>query len=297
MGTYEDDRAAQSGTPDYPPADPAPRPATGSRGKITTRPSRESILQSYASQDEMRARNARLRSQQAAQSTAASAAQRNADRLARQEALAAQQREQEAYRAQREADRAARRAQRGGAAPAAPAAAPAPRRTRVVPPLSSQESYDMTRSSMESYERARASRDALSETRRGRALNREVIDGRGSIDSRTFNESHQISAYSRDERDRHDPMVDTVEARTTWRSRAGQGFDGAVDPAGAHAMPAPLRPRGSRASDVGFSGVMSGRANYSAPASGPLAALPTFLKVTILVIVILLDVIIYLVVF
>ena len=283
MGTYEDDYGASEGATEHPQAAAgAPCAAQGSRGKITTRPSRESILQSYASQDEMRARNARLRSQQAAQSTAASAAQRNADRLARQEALAAQQREQEAYRAQREADRAARRAQR---------------RTRVVPPLSSQESYDLTRSSMESYERARASRDALSETRRGRALNREVIDGRGSIDSRTFNESHQISAYSRDERDRHDPMVDTVEARTTWRSRAGQGFDGAVDPAGAHAMPAPLRPRGSRASDVGFSGVMSGRANYSAPASGPLAALPTFLKVTIPVIVILLAVIIYLVVF
>ena len=294
MGTNEDMHGGVGapGAPDYPPADPAAaRPPQGSRGKITTRPSRESILQSYASQDEMRARNARLRSQQAAQSYAASAAQRDADRMARQEALAAQQREQEAYRAQREAERAARR--QGAAAPA-PATS---RRTRVVPPLSSQESYDMTRSSMESYERARASRDALSETRRGRALNREVIDGRGSIDSRTFNESHQISAYSRDERDRHDPMVDTVEARTTWRSRAGQGFDGAVDPAGAHAMPAPLRPRGSRASDVGFSGVMSGRANYSAPASGPLAALPTFLKVTIPVIVILLAVIIYLVVF
>ena len=296
MGTYEDDYGASEGATEHPQAAAgAPCAAQGSRGKITTRPSRESILQSYASQDEMRARNARLRSQQAAQSTAASAAQRNADRLARQEALAAEQREQEAYRAQREADRAARRAQRGGTPPTA--SAPATRRTRVVPPLSSQESYDMTRSSMESYERARASRDALSETRRGRALNREVIDGRGSIDSRTFNESHQISAYSRDERDRHDPMVDTVEARTTWRSRAGQGFDGAVDPAGAHAMPAPLRPRGSRASDVGFSGVMSGRANYSAPASGPLAALPTFLKVTIPVIVILLAVIIYLVVF
>ena len=44
---------------------------------------------------------------QAAQSTAASAAQRDADRVARQEALAAQQREQEAYRAQRETERAA----------------------------------------------------------------------------------------------------------------------------------------------------------------------------------------------
>ena len=289
MGTNEDARGAAgaSGAPDYPQADPAGgRQPQGSRGKITTRPSRESILQSYATQDEMRARNARLRSQQAAQSYAASAAQRDADRMARQEALAAQQREQEAYRAQREAERAARL--QGAAAPATSAS----RRTRVVPPLSSQESYDLTRSSMESYERARASRDALSETRRGRALNREVIDGRGSIDSRTFNESHQISGYSHDERDRPDPMVDTVTARTNWRSRAGQGFEAAPD----GGMAAPLRPRASRASEVGFSGVMSGRANYSAP-SGPLAAVPSFLKVTVPIIVILLVIILFLVFF
>ena len=290
MGTNEDARGAAGtpGAPDYPQADPAGgRQPQGSRGKITTRPSRESILQSYASQDEMRARNARLRSQQAAQSVAASAAQRDADRVARQEALAAQQREQEALRAQREAERMARRGQ--GAAPA-----PAPRRTRVVPPLSSQESYDLTRSSMESYERARASRDALSETRRGRALNREVIDGRGSIDSRTFNESHQISAYSRDDRDRPDPMLDTVSGRTSWRSRAGQGFDAAPEGGmGAHGLP--LRPRS--AGNVGFSGgVMSGRADYGAPA-GPLAGIPLFLKVTIPIIVILLIVILVLVFF
>lgn len=291
MGTYEDDYGASEGATEHPQAAAgAPCAAQGSRGKITTRPSRESILQSYASQDEMRARNARLRSQQAAQSTAASAAQRNADRLARQEALAAQQREQEAYRAQREADRAARRAQRGGTPPTA--SAPATRRTRVVPPLSSQESYDMTRSSMESYERARASRDALSETRRSRALNREVIDGRGSIDSRTFNESHQISGYSHDDRDRHDPMVDTVAARTNWRSRAGQGFEAVSD----GGVSAPLRSRASRASEVGFSGVMSGRANYSAP-SGPLAAVPSFLKVTVPIIVVLLAIILFLIFF
>lgn len=287
MGTNEDARGAAGtpGAPDYPQADPAGgRQPQGSRGKITTRPSRESILQSYASQDEMRARNARLRSQQAAQSVAASAAQRDADRVARQEALAAQQREQEALRAQREAERMARRGQ--GATPA-----PAPRRTRVVPPLSSQESYDLTRSSMESYERARASRDALSETRRGRALNREVIDGRGSIDSRTFNESHQISGYSRDERDRPDPMLDTVNSRTNWRSRAGQGFDASPD-APAHGLP--LRPRDMRGAGVGFSGgVMSGRADYAAP-SGRGAGIPLFLKIGIPIIVILLVVIIVL---
>lgn len=289
MGTNEDARGAAGtpGAPDYPQADPAGgRQPQGSRGKITTRPSRESILQSYASQDEMRARNARLRSQQAAQSYVASAAQRDADRMARQEALAAQQREQEAYRAQREAERAARL--QGAAGPSVSAS----RRTRVVPPLSSQESYDMTRSSMESYERARASRDALSETRRSRALNREVIDGRGSIDSRTFNESHQISDYSHDDRDRHDPMIDTVAARTNWRSRAGQGFEAVSD----GGVSAPLRSRASRASEVGFSGVMSGRANYSAP-SGPLAAVPSFLKVTVPIIVVLLAIILFLIFF
>ena len=289
MGTNEDARGAAGtpGAPDYPQADPAGgRQPQGSRGKITTRPSRESILQSYASQDEMRARNARLRSLQAAQSYVASAAQRDADRMARQEALAAQQREQEAYRAQREAERAARL--QGAAGPSVSAS----RRTRVVPPLSSQESYDMTRSSMESYERARASRDALSETRRSRALNREVIDGRGSIDSRTFNESHQISGYSHDDRDRHDPMVDTVAARTNWRSRAGQGFEAVSD----GGVSAPLRSRASRASEVGFSGVMSGRANYSAP-SGPLAAVPSFLKVTVPIIVVLLAIILFLIFF
>ena len=289
MGTNEDARGAAGtpGAPDYPQADPAGgRQPQGSRGKITTRPSRESILQSYASQDETRARTARLRSQQAAQSYVASAAQRDADRMARQEALAAQQREQEAYRAQREAERAARL--QGAAGPSVSAS----RRTRVVPPLSSQESYDMTRSSMESYERARASRDALSETRRSRALNREVIDGRGSIDSRTFNESHQISGYSHDDRDRHDPMVDTVAARTNWRSRAGQGFEAVSD----GGVSAPLRSRASRASEVGFSGVMSGRANYSAP-SGPLAAVPSFLKVTVPIIVVLLAIILFLIFF
>ncbi|WP_296009856.1 hypothetical protein [uncultured Adlercreutzia sp.] len=261
---------------------PAGRPVPGSRGKITSRPSRESILRSYASQDEMRARDARLRSQQATRAVAASAAQRASDRAARQEALAAHEREQAALRA----------ASRDAGRPSRPAPAQQ-RRSRVVPPLSSQESYDLTRSSMESYERARASRDALSESRRGRALNREVIDGRGSIDSRTFNESHQISSYSRDDRDRHDPMLDTMDSRT-WHSRAGQGF---VTPAegGTGAM-APIRPRATRASSVGFSGVMSGRAQYSA-SQGGMAGVPLFLKVAVPVIVVLLAVIIFLLVF
>lgn len=285
MGTNNDDRTgAASGTPAGSASDaPAQHgPQQGSRGKITTRPSRESILQSYASQDEMRARNARMYSQAASQSTAASAAQRSAERAARQEALAAQQREQEAARA-------AQRAGQPGIGGTSQQ-----RRARVVPPLSSQESYDLTRSSQASYERARASRDALSEDRRGRALNREVIDGRGSIDSRTFNESHQISGYSRDERDRPDPMVDTMEARTTWRSRAGQGFEGVPD-SGARALP--VIPRTRRTTNPGFTRTpVGGRGDYGARGRAP-KGMPTFLKATIPVMIILLAVIVYLLLF
>ena len=265
MGMNQDPRGDAYGrSPERPDAPaPAGRAPQGSRGKITTRPSRESILQSYATQDEMRARDARLRSQQASRAYTASAAQRDADRAARREALAAQQREQEA-----------RRAAQQRPAPATPAQRAGQRRTRVVPPLSSQESYDLTRSSMESYERA-------------------VIDGRGSIDSRTFNESHQISAYSRDDRDRHDPMIDVMDNRT-WHSRAGQGF---VAPAeGAPGAPAPARrPRGSSASDVGFAGVMSGRANYGGTQGG--SGVPMFVKIAVPLIVVLLVVIVCLLVF
>ena len=98
MGMNQDPRGDAYGrSPERPDAPaPAGRAPQGSRGKITTRPSRESILQSYATQDEMRARDARLRSQQASRAYTASAAQRDADRAARREALAAQQREQEA---------------------------------------------------------------------------------------------------------------------------------------------------------------------------------------------------------
>lgn len=291
MGMNQDPRGDAYGrSPERPDAPaPAGRAPQGSRGKITTRPSRESILQSYATQDEMRARDARLRSQQASRAYTASAAQRDADRAARREALAAQQREQEARLAaqrEQEARLAAQRPQ--GTTPAQRAGQG---RIRVVPPLSSQESYDLTRSSMESYERARASRDALSESRRSRALNREVIDGRGSIDSRTFNESHQISAYSRDDRDRHDPMIDVMDSRT-WYSRAGQGFTASAD---APAPAAPVRhPRGSSASDVGFAGVMSGRSNYGGVQRS--SSIPLFLKVAVPLIIVLLAVIVYLLV-
>lgn len=92
---------------------------------------------------------------------------------------------------------------------------------------------------------------------------REVIDARGSIDSRTFNETHEISSTTKDIRDRHAAELDSM-SRTSWHSRAGQGFD-AVPDAGAprRARPALQRP----SSAIGFSGgVMSGGPNYGRPA-------------------------------
>ena len=299
MGTYSEDYygTGASGRAEAAGSGASARP-TGSRGKITSRPSRDSILQSYAAQDAERARNARMYSQAVSQVYQENAS-RASDRAAQRAELEARRREREAelaaQRAAREASRAAEREaearRQGMQTQEGRMARP---RTRVVPPLSSQESYDRTRSSMESYERARASRDALSAARLGRSSNREVIDARGSIDSRAFNEQGELVGYSSDERDRPRAAVDDSFTSTRWHSRAGQGFsdvpDGGAPRSGAQ--------RGSRQGNVGFSGgVMSGRAQYAAPRGGilgALASLPLFVKIAVPVIVVLIVVLVVL---
>ena len=66
-------------------------------------------------------------------------------------------------------------------------------------------------------------RDALSSTRY-RSSDREIIDGRGSIDSRAFSERDELVGYTIDERDQHDPRLDTNMSKSRWKSHAGQGF-------------------------------------------------------------------------
>ncbi|MDO4289693.1 MAG: hypothetical protein Q4C41_00490 [Eggerthellaceae bacterium] len=274
----------------------------GSRGTVTSRPSRDSILQSYAAQDAERARNARMYSQAVSQVYQENSSRAN-DRAAQRAQLEQRRREREAelavQRAALEASRAAEReadARRGGAAAGASGqgGVPVRPRVRVVPPLSSQESYDRTRSSMESYERARASRDALSASRAGRSTNREVIDARGSIDSRAFNEQGELVGYTTDERDKPRAAVDDSFTQTRWHSRAGQGFSDVPD-SGARRRGG-AAPRGE---GVGFSGgVMSGRAQYAAPKGGirgAFASLPLFVKIAIPVIVALVIVLVVLV--
>ena len=185
----------------------------------------------------------------------------------------------------------------GRGRPSAPKTPQRRPRQRIAEPLSSQESYDSMRRSRASYERARASRDALDEARRA-AGNREVIDGRGSIDSRTFNESHQISSLSHDDRDRPRAAIDASMTETRWHSRAGQGFDSVPDAGAMGGIPARVRPHGPghRApSGVGFSGgVVSGRGDYAGAGGGFLAGIPLFFKVTVPLIVVLLVILIVL---
>lgn len=170
-------------------------------------------------------------------------------------------------------------------------------RQRIAEPLSSQESYDSMRRSRASYERARASRDVLDEARRA-AGDREVIDGRGSIDSRTFNESHQISSLSHDERDRPRAAIDASMTQTRWHSRAGQGFDAVPDAGALSSLPGRVRSGAAthRApSGVGFSGgVVSGRGDYAGIGGGFLSGVPLFFKVTVPIIVVLLVILIFL---
>ncbi|MFR5827785.1 MAG: hypothetical protein ACLUE1_01250 [Adlercreutzia equolifaciens] len=223
MGMNQDPRGDAYGrSPERPDAPaPAGRAPQGSRGKITTRPSRESILQSYATQDEMRARDARLRSQQASRAYTASAAQRDADRAARREALAAQQREQGSSR--RPAAAPPRRLR-----PSAPASAN-PRGA----PLSSQEATTSLALPWKATACPRLPRCPFRGSPGPRSTARSSTAAAASI-AHLQREPPDFRLL-RDDRDRH---TDDRHDGQSWYSRAGQGF---ATPAEAPGAPAPVR--------------------------------------------------------
>lgn len=94
------------------------------------------------------------------------------------------------------------------------------------------------------------------------AVPRDVIDARGSFDSRTFSEDNRISHTSKDERDRPRAAIDTSMSTTRWHSRAGNGFKD-------YSTPRPMALGGTRN-------------RYPVQRSG----IPTVLKVAIPVVVI-----------
>lgn len=116
--------------------------------------------------------------------------------------------------------------------------------------------------------------------------NREVIDGRGSIDSRAFNERQELVGYTIDERDQHEPMLDTSETGAKWRSHDGYDVSRHRISMGSSYTP-------SRPSQIGIQGGrMGSRREYAA--GRPSAGIPLFVKVMIPVIIVLVIILIVL---
>lgn len=133
------------------------------------------------------------------------------------------------------------------------------------------------------WEAQRALRDARSH----RSADREVIDGRGSIDSRAFNEKNELVGYTIDERDRHDPMLDVNESKSRWRSHDGQ-YDAYQK------MPVSGgKRRHARPSQIGIQGGSIGSKRDFA-ASSQAGGIPLFVKVVIPLIVVLVVVLVIL---
>ena len=97
------------------------------------------------------------------------------------------------------------------------------------------------------------------------ASGRELIDARGSIDSRTFDEERRISPVAKDDRDRHAASVDVISSRTHWQSRSNQGARSTSgDMRRLSVRGAKVAPK--QQSSVGFTrSVLSGPADYTPP--------------------------------
>lgn len=132
-----------------------------------------------------------------------------------------------------------------------------------------------------------ARRRARAERQGGRSGSRELIDARGSIDSRAFSERREIVGYTIDERDRHDPILDnSAESSTRWRSRDRYQVNHQnISSNGG-------RRRSSHPTQIGLQGgSMGNRRNFAASSK---TGMPLFVKVAIPVIVILVVILVFL---
>lgn len=254
----------------------------GNRGKITTRPSRDSIVSSYAAEGAERARNARMYSQQASKLYRENSL-RTKERENQRRIYEAQQAEEERKQAQRrQLKRELEQANARTSSSIHEQEAHGNFRShRVARPLSTQESQHRALASRDAYEQARQDRDALSPVRTSaRSTNRDIIDARGSFDSRAFSEQNKILSYSVNEEDKPSPRVDTTKSKSRWRSHSSGD--------------ARLHPRVSRRFDFGsLSDSITGRSSFTRTQRG-WASFPPFVRVAIPVLVILLAVLLFL---
>lgn len=202
--------------------DPAARRAT-----------RDNLVRNYNSESASRARSARLRAQEStrAYKDSAARAHERAARIAEAEAVRkeeearaaahrAHQRDLDQSRAREDAEAETSRKRRGTVTTRSPRSGYTPR------PLTTAEYQQRTRQQHDQYEAERNARDAYSERRLRTGSNRTVIDARGTIDSRAFNERELITNRTIDDRDRHYPETSTTEGGQRWRTRSGSEAEG-----------------------------------------------------------------------
>ena len=237
----------------------------------SSRLTRDELVREYNSQNAERARNARTYSNDSLRT------QRESRERAR---LRNQSRSRLDQIRKEEEDRAARKRARERDLQASEARQDANihmnetrmrQRTTVSRPMSSQEFKENTRRNFEHYERERAARDPFS--KQGTlSKERTVIDGRGTIDSRTFNERQEISNKTMDSRDQHGPEATTTTGKNRWKTHSSK------EGVPAHASTKTLK-------TLDFD-----RTNFG----GSFSELPQFVKFAIPVIIILLLIVIFL---
>ena len=191
--------------------------------------SRDELIKEYNQESASRARSARLKTQDVVQDHMRSAARAKA-REQEREAFEKRQKERsemEAKKRAQERDISASKARTDAQIEACNTKTRIrPRQTRVVEPLSSKEYQEKTRRSFEHYERERAVRDPYQPARLGRG-ERQVIDGRGTIDSRAFNELDIITNHAIDDSDKHDATLMSESSNRRWRTSNRNSADSA----------------------------------------------------------------------
>lgn len=255
------------------------------------RQTRDDLVRNYDAQRAAKARSARLHAQESLVSYRDLEARAKARQAKIEEAEARRKEESEIASQRRAYDRdvAASRSREDAQAEVSDER-PAKRRGTVTTrsprpgytprqPLTAQESQARQRQSVERFERARSERDPYSSDYKLRTGgNRTVIDARGTIDSRAFNEEEIISNMTIDERDKHFPETTTNDGGYRWQTRAAR------------------REAGVSTATTGVPGSGNLFSDSSSKITSTIQNLPPFVKIAIPVIIILVIILIVLLV-
>lgn len=198
------------------------------RSTTDRRARRDELVREYNQQSASRARWARLSTQDAINAHKQNSARAKARALERAEYENRQKErnEIEAKKRERDRERAASEARTHAGKSEKTEMSRTRTARRVVEPLSSREYQEKTRRSFEHYERERAVRDPYQRSSL-RSGERQVIDGRGTIDSRAFNELDIITNKTIDDQDKHDATLTVSDSPRRWKTSSRNAADSA----------------------------------------------------------------------